>query len=285
MKPSTHFDVCIVGGGPAGCACALWLHKLGVTAHLIEGANRLGGLQARSPYENLWLPGVQGRTGQAVAKAFQTHLDSEQVPYSLNQRVNHIMPTRDGFEIQTATQTLTARFVVIATGTLPRSGPFTQSDTVIIGPGTHIENTPVEGRKIAVLGGGDNAYDQARFLRQRNAAEVVIFSRSEPRGQTTLRQLIPDVPIRTGPYQADQNALTINDEAFDLFAVMYGFEAVIPEGLNPDLDNGYIRVNRQGETSIENLYACGEVTDYWHPCVATASAHGIQVAKQISIRL
>ncbi|WP_140984206.1 NAD(P)/FAD-dependent oxidoreductase [Asticcacaulis tiandongensis] len=285
MKPSTHLDVGIIGGGPAGCACALWLHKLGVTAHLIEGANRLGGLQARSPYENLWLPGVQGRTGQAVAQAFQTHLDSDQVPYSLNQRVHHITPTPDGFALHTDTGTLTPRFVVIATGTLPRSGPFIASDTVLIGPGVDIENTPVEGRKIAVLGGGDNAYDQARFLRDRNAAEVVIFSRSPPRGQTTLRQLIPDVPIRIGPYHADQHTMTINDEYFDLFAVMYGFEAIIPEGLIPDLDNGYIRVNRFGETSIANLYACGEVTDYWHPCVATATAHGIQVAKQISLRL
>lgn len=285
MKTSLRIDVCIVGGGPAGCACALWLHKLGVTARLLEGANRLGGLQARSPYENLWLPGVQGRTGQDVAQAFQTHLDSEQVAYSLNQRVKHITPTTDGFEIQTSTETLTARYVVIATGTLPCAGPFTPSDSVIIGPGTGIENTPVKGRKIAVLGGGDNAYDQARFLRERAAAEVVIFSRAEPRGQKTLRNLIPDIAIRTGPYRADQKTLTINDEAFDLFAVMYGFEAIIPDGLSPALDHGYIRVNRLGETSVKNLYACGEVTDYWHPCVATASAHGIQVAKQISLRL
>jgi hypothetical protein len=27
------------------------------------------------------------------------------------------------------------------------------------------------------------------------------------------------------------------------------------------------------------------VTDYWHPCVTTAAAHGIQVAKQIALKL
>ncbi|MFT4090417.1 MAG: NAD(P)/FAD-dependent oxidoreductase [Asticcacaulis sp.] len=281
----SHSDVYIIGGGPAGCACALWLHKLGAKVHLIDGSDRLGGLQARSPYENLWLPGVQGRTGQEVAKALQTHLDSENVPYSLNRPISRITQTQDQFVIHTHDTPLTARFVVIATGAVPRCGPFTASDTVIIGPGDPIEAADVAHKKIAVLGGGDNAFDQARFLSQRGTKEVVIFSRTQPRAQTLLRAQIPDISVRTGPYTADQHALTVNDEPFDLFAVMYGFEAVIPEGLTPDSDRGYVRVDRFGETSVKNLFACGEITDYWHPCVTTATAHGIQVAKQISLRL
>jgi len=285
MHTPTLLPVSIIGGGPAGCACALWLHRLGIKVHLYEAAGHPGGLQARSPYENLWLPGVQGRTGQAVARALQAHLDSEAVPYSLRQPVRRIDPTPEGFRLHfTDKPPHLSRFVVLATGSVPRRGPFQPGDTVIIGPGDPMEAAPVTGRRIAVLGGGDNAYDQARFLCQRGAAKVVIFSRSPPRGQALLRAQIPQVPVRIGPYHADQTSLTVDDEPFDLFAVMYGFEAVLPQGLTPDLENGYIRVDRFGETSLRNLFACGEVTDYWHPCVATASAHGIQVAKQISLR-
>ena len=79
--------------------------------------------------------------------------------------------------------------------------------------------------------------------------------------------------------------MTVNGDAFNAFGIMFGFEAVVPEGVTPDLDNGYIRVDRFGETSLPGVYACGEVTDYWHPCVTTSAAHGIQVAKQISLRL
>jgi thioredoxin reductase len=46
-----------------------------------------------------------------------------------------------------------------------------------------------------------------------------------------------------------------------------------------------VRVDRFGETSQPGVYACGEVTDFWHPCVTTAAAHGVQVAKQISMQL
>ena len=66
--------VIIAGGGPAGVACAIWLHKLGADVLLIEAADRLGGLQRRSPYENLWIPGVQGRTGLEVAEALDDHV-------------------------------------------------------------------------------------------------------------------------------------------------------------------------------------------------------------------
>jgi hypothetical protein len=33
------------------------------------------------------------------------------------------------------------------------------------------------------------------------------------------------------------------------------------------------------------LFAAGEVTNFWHPCVTTAYAHGVQVAKSIQITL
>ena len=60
---------------------------------------------------------------------------------------------------------------------------------------------------------------------------------------------------------------------------------MIRPGLTPELDNGYVRVDRYGETSLPGVFACGEVTDDWHPCVTTSAAHGIQVAKAISRRL
>jgi thioredoxin reductase len=179
---------------------------------------------------------------------------------------------------------VSAPFVVIATGSTPRAGRFTPSATVAIGPGEPMEALQVAGRRVAILGGGDNAFDQARFVRDRGG-EVTVFSRGEPRAQKMLRDMIPDVCVVAGPYDARQKAMTVNGEAFDAFGVMYGFEAVVPEGLKPRRQNGYVEVNRFGETSLTGVYACGEVTNYWHPCVTTAAAHGVQVARQIATRL
>jgi thioredoxin reductase len=273
-------DAIIIGGGPAGISCAIWLKKLGVECVLLEASAQLGGLQTRSPYENLWTPGVQGKTGQQVAASLADHAKAVGVDVRLGCPVLFV----DGQQVTTPAGTYSAPYLVIATGSRPRTGGFTASDRVVIGPGTAMEALEVTNRRVAILGGGDNAFDQARFVRDRGG-EVTIFTRSAPRAQKLLQEMIPDVPVIVGPYQADETAMTINSEAYDAFGIMFGFEAVVPEGLTPDLDKGYIRVDRFGQTSLPGIYACGEVTDYWHPCVTTSAAHGIQVAKQISLKL
>ena len=271
-------EAIVLGGGPAGISAAIWLKKLGVDCLLFEQSSALGGLQRRSPYENLWIPGVRGKTGQDVARALADHAAAAGVEV----RLNHTAPVSHNELYQTGD--FAAPYVVVATGSAPRAGRFRASATVAIGPGEPMEAIEVAGRKVAILGGGDNAFDQARFVRDRGG-EVTVFSRREPRAQKMLRDLIPDVCVVVGFYEARQGAMTVNGEVFDAFGVMYGFEAVVPDGLKPRRRHGYVQVNRFGETSLPGVYACGEVTDYWHPCVTTAAAHGIQVAKQIATRL
>ncbi len=274
-----HKEAIIIGGGPAGVAAAIWLTKLGVNAVLLEVAEALGGLQRRSPYENLWIPGVQGKTGQDVARALADHAAAVGVDIRLGCKLE---PVRRGFDAWVVGDVV-APYLVIATGSTPRTGEFVSAQTVAIGPGEPMEALDVAGKRIAILGGGDNAFDQARFVRDRGG-KVTIFTRNGPRAQTMLREMLPDVPVVTG-FTADQAAMTVNGQSFDAFGVMFGFEAVVPEGLAPDVDNGYVRVDRFGQTSLPGVYACGEVTDYWHPCVTTAAAHGIQVARQIATQL
>lgn len=270
-------EVIILGGGPAGLSAAIWLKKLGVDAVLLERSNALGGLQRRSPYENLWIPGVQDKTGQDVARALADHAAALQVEI----RLNHAAPVVVGDLYETGG--FSAPFLVIATGSTPRAGRFVASATVAIGPGEPMEALDVAGKRVAILGGGDNAFDQARFVRDRGG-EVTVFSRGEPRAQKLLREMIPEVRVVIGPYDARQKEMTVDGQPFAAFGVMYGFEAVVPDGLKPRREKGYVKVNRLGETSLPGVYACGEVTDFWHPCVTTAAAHGVQVAKQIAKR-
>lgn len=282
MIGSKNRDVIIIGGGPAGLSCAIWLKKLGVEALVLEASDQPGGLQTRSPYENLWIPGVQGRTGQEVAASLVAHAHAVGVEICLNTRARWV--SEDGLAVQTDAGFLFAAYLVLATGSTPRAGEFQSARHVAIGPGVAMEALEVKGRKIAILGGGDNAFDQARFVRDRGG-DVTIFSRKAPRAQKLLQDMIPDLRIVIGHYRADQATMTINGEAFDAFGVMYGFEAVAPNGLDLHRLDGYIDVDRFGEASVSGVYACGEVTNFWHPCVTTAAAHGVQVAKQISLRL
>ncbi len=276
-----QYDVIIIGGGPAGLSCAIWLKQLGVEAVLLEASGILGGLQTRSPYQNLWIPGVQGRTGQQVAASLARHA----ADVGADVRVNtSVLSVSDGFAVTTSQAVLSARFVVVATGSTPRTGGFVPSANVAIGPGEPMEALDVAGKSVAILGGGDNAFDQAKFVQDRGG-RVTVFSRGQPRAQNLLQERIPDVPVVVGPHDARQDDMTVNGQRFDAFGVQYGFEAVVPAGLDIRGEDGYVTVDRFGETRIPGIFACGEVTDFWHPCVTTSAAHGIQVAKQISKRL
>src|SRR5262249_56578772 len=50
----------IIGGGPAGMSCALWLHNYGMHPVIIEKEGALGGMAQLSPYPNEWLLGQRG---------------------------------------------------------------------------------------------------------------------------------------------------------------------------------------------------------------------------------
>lgn len=281
---SMQYEAIIIGGGPAGLSCAIWLKQLGVSALVLEASDTPGGLQTRSPYENLWIPGVQGKTGQQVAAALVGHARDVGVEIRGSCPAVRLSQSENLFHIHTQTGEFSARFVVIATGAVPRTGGFKPAANVAIGPGVPMEALDVQGRRVAILGGGDNAFDQAKFVRDRGG-DVTLFSRKIPRAQKLLRDRVPDIRVCVGPYKASQARMTVNGERFDAFGVQYGFEAVVPDGLKLRRAKGYVQVGRSGETSLAGVFACGEVTDFWHPCVTTSAAHGVQVAKQISRRL
>src|SRR5262245_35997036 len=64
----------IIGGGPAGMSCALWLHNYGLNPVIIEKEGALGGMARLSPYPNAWLLGQRGKSGRENAAEFADHV-------------------------------------------------------------------------------------------------------------------------------------------------------------------------------------------------------------------
>src|SRR5262252_10600447 len=65
----------IVGGGPAGMSCALWLKNYGLRPIIIERAAALGGMARLSPYPNDGLLGRPGATARENAAEFARHIE------------------------------------------------------------------------------------------------------------------------------------------------------------------------------------------------------------------
>ena len=86
----------IIGGGPAGMSCALWLHNYGLRPIIIEKETALGGMARHSPYPNEWLLGRPGETARANAEAFARHVRQRTIETWIGARPQRVARGSDG---------------------------------------------------------------------------------------------------------------------------------------------------------------------------------------------
>jgi thioredoxin reductase len=289
-------DSVIVGGGPAGASCALWLARLGLSPLLVEASGRLGGLGNDNPFADDWIAVLPGVTGQQVAANIDASVRAAGVPLCLETRVTGVRPCKGGIEATLAgpsgAETLArARTLVIASGVrakgLPDHPPGASWPGVLIGPGSPIVAQDYSGLSVAVLGGGDNAFENYVYVRNRGARAVHLYARSVRAQQQWVTRAGHD-GVRIGPYKVDPAVRSVDGRRYDLILVFYGWEpqAGFADSLQLARDErGYIRTDfATAETSVPDIYAVGEVANRMHPCVVTSLADGVVAAKAIQRR-
>jgi thioredoxin reductase (NADPH) len=278
------FDSAIIGGGPAGASCALWLKQLGYEPCVIEKRSTLGGLQNASPYVNDWLATCGGKTGQQIARDIHTNIIEHDVACLFNDQLVSIQREPGQFLLRTGNDHLVrAKTLVLATGVRAATGALLYFPEVYFGPGAHIANQEVSGRTIAILGGGDNAFENYLFLKNKGALAIKIFARTMKARRSFVEQ-VPQTDVFVGSYEFDQVMRSVNGSAFDKVLVMYGWEPDLRYAKSLPLTinaRGFVRVDENCHTSVPGVFAVGEVTQRMHPCCATAMADGVVAAKAI----
>jgi thioredoxin reductase len=286
-------DALILGGGPAGCSCALWLQQLGHDVALVEREQRLGGLQATSPYPNTWIAGVMDRTGVEFARDLERQLRIVGVPLWTGSEPTRIARTPSGFAVAldrgAPGETVEAAHLVVATGVAPRTGGLEAAPGVLFGPGATLEAHDFTGQSVAILGGGDNAAENFAILAAKRPARLIMHAR-RLRARPPLLERVPEHARRVGPYQVDARARTVTaagaTERYDALVVLYGWEARIPapvRALGTELIDarGFLAVDAERRTKLPGLWAIGEVAQVVHPCCVTAMSDGVICAKAI----
>src|SRR6516162_9729631 len=86
----------IIGGGPAGMSCALWLKNYGLSPIIIERENALGGMARLSPYPNDGLLGRPGETAEQNAEGFARHIAQAAIATWLGARIGQLHRDNDG---------------------------------------------------------------------------------------------------------------------------------------------------------------------------------------------
>lgn len=167
--------VIIIGGGPAGAACAVQLKRYGIDILLIE-KDRIGGL-----LNNAWrldnYPGYpEGISGVELAGKIEQHLKRFEIRYQRSE-IRSVKYAKGVFVLQTEDNNFTSKYLVLATGTnardvLPGLSPEVRRKIFY-------EVFPLrgmKGKRIAIIGAGDAAFDYAMSLAEHN--QVDIFNRS-----------------------------------------------------------------------------------------------------------
>ena len=295
MDDEKILDAIVTGAGPAGVSCAVWLARLGFAPVLLDVADQIGGLCRDHPFTDDWNATLPDMTGPQVALNLARSAQQAKVDTRLSSRVSKIQSEGSVWQVflEGHSRPLRTRHVVLATGVRARGLPqWPDNDTlpsgVLIGPGFAIVSQDFKDKRVAVLGGGDNAFENALYALEHGAHEVVIFAR-RVRAQRQFVDQFPADRVVLGTCRVDVPQRHVNGQSWDLILVFYGWEASVPA-----ISGHTLRRTAQGfldtspataQTSLPGLYAIGEVAQRMHPCVVTALADGVTAAKAIQARL
>jgi thioredoxin reductase (NADPH) len=315
-------NVPIIGGGPAGMSCALWLANYGLRPVIVERESALGGMARLSAYPNDWLLGRPGESARENAAAFSRHIERTEVEIWLGGRPEQLRRERDGrfrldvaFSGGRAARSMTCPAIVIATGTSFRGEEWLDrvengrqlaaQGRVHLGPSWIGEPGIDPGSHVAVIGGGDNAFDVSRLLAEKGVRATVVMRAKLPTAQPRLVDELRKheasgmarVMVERSIASLDQAGARVRlrlsgggELEVDHVVLLFGYRPNASEpwlaGLALEKDrNGYLVVDGNMETSCRGVFAVGDVANPAHPCVATAVGNATMAAREIQRRL
>ena len=183
-------DIVVIGGGPAGLTAALYAARAGKSVLVLEQAG-FGGQIALSPrVENY--PGIPHMAGNLLADALVEQVLSQDVDVEV-ETVTAFSGENGAFTVTTEDGDHPCRAIILATGVTHRHLGL-EGEEELVGRGVSYcavcDGAFYHGRRVAVVGGGDTALQDALFLSATCAHVTLIHRRDQFRGEEKLvRQL------------------------------------------------------------------------------------------------
>ncbi len=290
----------IIGSGPAGYTAAIYAARAGLSPVLYTGPQPGGQLITTNDVENY--PGYpEGRMGPEMMEDFRKQ--AERFDTSVrNEMINkvdftgpvHKAWSESGHEIH-------ANTIIIATGA---------SAKWLRIPGEHeLENKGVSAcavcdgffyrrQKVAVVGGGDTAAEEATYLSKICSEVHLIVRRDEMRASKIMQERVLNTPNITVHWNSApvevlgtdgvegvrlQDTKTGEERVLDIT----GFFVAIGHKPNTDVFNGWLTLDDTGYivtqpgrsfTNIPGVFACGDVQDRIYRQAVTAAGSGCMAA-------
>ena len=293
MKGDTE-KLVIVGSGPAGLTAAIYGCRADLEPLVFMGTKYGGQLMLTSEVENF--PGfpdpVLGPDLISRMKSQAERLGARMVQDDVVKVNFQTYP----FEVHTTSGVTKALSVIIATGANPRRLNL-QSELRLMGKG--VSNCAVcdafffRGKKVAVVGGGDTAMEEATFLAKFATSVKVIHRRGELRASAALKKEAlanPKISFVWDSAVTDvlgegkvhgvrlRNLKTGKEEELQVdglfVAIGYDPNTEIFRG-QVELDpKGYVAIHNGTESSVPGVFVAGDVHDFRYRQAITAAADG-----------
>lgn len=296
-------NLAIIGAGPSALAAAIYTTREDIPTVLYE-KGVVGGLAAiTDKVENY--PGFpSGVEGMMLANQFQSQAERFGADIEFGE-VSSVKKLNNAIEIIVDNKPILADAVLIATGSSYKKTGMPGEDD-FYGKGVHYcatcDGAFYRDKKIAVIGGGNSAIQEAIFL-TRFASHVDLLVRSKIRAsdvlQKELKKYIDEgkitVHLKTTPQkilslEGKINGIEINQEDDIKQLEVEGVFVFI--GLNPNTgflqgsgieldEQGLIKTNSRLETNIPGIFASGDVRSGATMQIASAVGEGASAALSI----
>jgi thioredoxin reductase (NADPH) len=293
-------ELIIVGSGPAGLTAALYAARADLRPIVIEGAEAGGQLMLTTDVENY--PGFpDGILGPELMMKFREQAERFGAEF-VTADVDRVDLSASPFGAWVGSTEYRAEALIISTGASARMLGL-PSEARLLGHGVSTCAT-CDGfffreKDIAVVGGGDSAIEEALFLTKFANQVTVIHRRDELRASKIMQDRAfanPKVAFKWNSVVTDVGGDgtvdvvhlrdTLTDDASELdvgglfVAIGHDPNSKLFEG-QVDLDeNGYVVLPQAGSTrtSVEGVFAAGDVADHVFRQAVTAAGTGCMAA-------
>ncbi|HEY3249410.1 MAG TPA: thioredoxin-disulfide reductase [bacterium] len=299
MTTSTPRNVIILGSGPAGLAAAIYTTRAELRPLVIEGVEAGGQLMLTTEVENY--PGfadpILGPDLMAAMRAQAQRVGAEFVTEDATAIDLSVRPF--AVTVQSGDR-YEARALILATGAKAKLLGL-PGEQRLMGRGVSTCATCdgffFRGRDVIVVGGGDTAMEEALYLSKVARAVTVVHRRDALRASkilqeralaneridfrwnTVLTDIVGDGKVRAVRLR---DVRTGEDDERSTDGVFVAIGHTPNTGLFEDQlemdENGYIRRTKRSYTSVEGVFAAGDVHDHTYRQAVTAAGYGCEAA-------
>ena len=306
MTDTRHFQLLILGSGPAGYTAGVYAARANLNPAIITGMEQGGQLTTTTDVDN-WPGDVEGLQGPDLMDRMLKHVERYGTEVIFD-HIRDVILSKRPFELTGDMGSYTCDALIVATGASAKYLGL-PSEEAYKGKGVSACATCdgffYKDKKVAVIGGGNTAAEEALYL-SNIASEVVLVHRRDAlrsekilqdqlfereqngnvsiKWNTTLDEILGDETGVTGMrVKSTLDGSTQNMDLSGVFiAVGHTPNTAIFQG-QLDMDGGYIKVNsglhgNATATSIPGVFAAGDVMDHVYRQAVTSAGTGCMAA-------